>query len=68
MKYSELKKFREQVYKDFIQAKYGREKLDELELAVNIEATDRILRVKKEKDFVEELLELKRTREESEKE
>lgn len=54
----EFNKMRMQVYKDFIQQKYGKEQVDKLELAVNIKLTDKMLEMRSNEEFCDALNEL----------
>lgn len=54
----EWNKMRIQVYKDFIQQKYGDKKVKDLELAINAHFTDKMLKIRSSKEFCDSLNEL----------
>lgn len=50
-------------YKNFIEQKYGKEQLDKLELAIKSDVTNKILEIRDDKQFIDELTELRESKE-----
>lgn len=64
MKYKELQRLKMDTYKAFIEQKYGKSALDKLEVAINTELTNKILQIRDDQKFLEEIEELRNTKDE----
>lgn len=63
MTYKELQRMKINCYKNFIEQKYGKEQLDKLELAIKSDVTNKILEIRDDKQFIDELTELRESKE-----
>lgn len=66
MTYRELQRMRMDCYKNFIEQKYGKEQLDKLELAIKSDVTNKILEIRDDQQFIDEITELRESREKCE--
>ena len=62
MKYKELQQMRINAYKNFIKMRYGEEALNDLETAVKSEATNKILEIRDEAEFIDAITELRESK------
>ena len=66
MTYRELQRMRMDCSKNFIEQKYGKEQLDKLELAIKSDVTNKILEIRDDQQFIDEITELRESREKCE--